>query len=83
MAYLSEPNMKDAHMLQVLLSAIEDSLRRLRGSFSASKTSSRVVHLRMVEVKRLIFRYRMTRCKTDSPVLFQNLLLLAIVELPF
>jgi hypothetical protein len=31
----------------------------------------------------LVIRYRMTRRKTDSPVLFQNCLFLAIVELAF
>jgi hypothetical protein len=35
----------------------------------------------MVEVEYLVIRYGMTCCKTNSPVLFENFLFLAVVEL--
>jgi hypothetical protein len=37
----------------------------------------------VVKVERIAFRNGMARCKADSPVLFQNLLLLTVVELAF
>src|ERR1035437_7740419 len=37
----------------------------------------------MVEVECIVIRYRVTCCKTDSPVLFQNFLFFAVVKLAF